>query len=177
MRQSHAALAALLLAACSKPAPQGKSLSAAEVSKEAGKLRLQPGTWETTTVITDIEVSGLPAGATDAAKGTPTTTRNCITPEQAARPDANVLSGTRDGNCTYQRFSMADSRIDAAMTCSPRGLPGTMAMTLTGGYTPRAFGIGMDMKADLPGNTAMAMKATVRGKRVGECTSNGEAAQ
>ena len=172
----------LLSASCSKRAddePEA-SVSAAQVSAEARKIKLEAGEWETTTKITQIEVQGLPKAAAQKAAGTNTVTRNCITPAEAARPDANILSGTKDGNCTYQRFSMAGSKIDAAMTCSPRGLPGKMAMTLEGDYSSTAYVLDMAMKADLPGSMAMDMKASVSGKRIGECgvgTGSQEAAR
>lgn len=170
-------LPALLVAsACSRPAEtQGDTVSATAVAAETRKLQLQPGQWETTTLITAMDVAGLPADAMQAATGTRTTTSNCITPAQAARPDANILSGTKDGNCTYQRFSMAGTKIDAAMTCAPlgtpAGAPGKIAMTLAGTHARDRFDIGMAMNTDLPGNLAMTMKATVAGRRTGACTS------
>lgn len=168
----------LIVAACSKPPERkaGTPVGTRQIAAESRKLQFQPGAWETTTVITTMNLTGIPASATKAATGTPTITRNCITPQQAARPDANILSGTKDGNCTYERFSMAGARIDAAMTCAPPGLPGTMAMTLAGGYSPTAFDMGMTMKSDLPGNVAMTMQATVKGKRTGACTPSTETA-
>ena len=175
------ACAALLLlaAACSRETGRNADgkLSEAEVSAEAGKLRLEPGAWETTTRITAMDVQGLPQSATQAATGTRTTTTNCITPAMAGRPDADILSGTKDGNCTYQRFSMAGDRIDAAMTCRPAGAPGAMTMTLAGTHSATGFAMGMDMKTDLPGNMAMNMKASVSGKRTGDCSGNGEASR
>lgn len=170
----------LLAASCSKRADDTSEagMSAAQVSSEARKIKLEPGEWETTTKVTKIEVQGLPKAAAEKASGTNTVTRNCITPAEAARPDANILSGTKEGNCTYQRFSMAGSKIDAAMTCSPRGLPGKMAMTLEGDYSPTAYVLDMAMKADLPGSMAMDMKASVSGRRIGECSAGtGEAAR
>lgn len=168
-------LALIALAASCSKAPErkaGDAMTAREVSAEASKLKLEPGQWETTMAITDMAVSGVPADATKAATGTPTTTTNCVTPEQAAKPGADFLSGTRDGNCAYQRFSMAGDRIDAAMTCSPRGVPGAtkIAIDLKGGYSPTTFAMGMNMNTDLPGKMAMTMTATVKGRRVGACT-------
>lgn len=161
-----------IVAACSKPAETpGNAVSATAVAAETRKLQLEPGQWETTTLITAMEVAGLPAGATQAATGTRTTTSNCITPAAAARPDANILSGTKDGNCTYQRFSMAGAKIDAAMTCTPAGAPGKIAMTLAGTHARDKFDMAMAMNTSLPGNLAMTMKATVTGRRTGVCTS------
>lgn len=169
------ALPLLLLAACSKPAPEApEKLSAAAVAAEATKLRLEPGQWETTTLITALEVPGLPAESAKAATGTRTTTRNCVTPAEAAKPSAEFLSGATDGNCTYQRFSMANARIDAAMICRPAAAPGAIAMTLNGGYSPTAFDMGMAVRTDLPGDAKMTMRATVTGKRIGNCTAEEE---
>lgn len=163
----------LLLAACSKPASQdAATLTAAAVAAEAKKLRLEPGLWETTTLITALAVPGLSADAAKAATGTRTTTSNCVTPAQAAKPSAEFLSGASDGNCTYQRFSMANARIDAAMTCRPAAAPGAIAMTLDGGYSPTAFTLGMAVRTDLPGDGDMTMRATVTGKRTGDCAAN-----
>ena len=182
MKRAIVLIPLFLAAACSKAAERNAdgNISAAEVSAEARKIKLEAGEWETTTKITQIEVRGLPKAAAQKAAGTNTVTRDCITPAEAARPDANILSGTKDGNCTYQRFSMAGSKIDAAMTCSPRGLPGKMAMTLEGDYSSTAYVLDMAMKADLPGSMAMDMKASVSGKRIGECgvgTGSQEAAR
>lgn len=165
----------LVAAACSKPAETpGNTVSATAVAAETRKLQLQPGQWETTTLITAMDVAGLPAGATQAATGTRTTTSNCITPAQAAQPDANILSGTKDGNCAYQRFSMAGAKIDAAMTCTPAGAPGRIAMTLAGTHARDRFDMGMAMNTSLPGGLAMTMKATVAGRRTGACTASPE---
>lgn len=168
------ALPLLLLAACQKQPEPANAVAAADVAAEASKLKLQPGEWETTTTLTALDVPGLPADAAKAATGTPTTTRNCVTPEQAAKPGADFLSGTADGNCTYQRFSMANGGIDAAMTCRPAAAPGAVAVRLHGGYAPSAFAMGMEMKTDLPGGAAMTMRARVAGRRIGPCATNTE---
>jgi hypothetical protein len=175
MKRFAVLLALALVAGCSKPAETpGNALSANAVAAETRKLQLQPGQWETTTLITAMNVAGLPAGATQAATGTRTTTSNCITPAEAARPDANILSGTKDGNCTYQRFSMAGEKIDAAMTCAPAKAPGKIAMTLAGTHARDRFDMDMGMKTDLPGGMAMTMKAAVTGRRTGVCTTTPE---
>jgi len=179
----RAVLLLLLVSACGK-APEkkpGDTISAGDVAAEARKLKLQPGQWETVTQVTAMDITGIPASQTKAATGTPTRTLACITPAQAARPDAKFLTGTTDANCIYQRFSMTDGRIDAAMTCAPaasagQGAPGGQAVTmvLAGAYKPAGYTVGLDMKSKLPGGMAMTMKATVTGKRVGECTAGGQ---
>lgn len=162
----------LLLAACSKQPErtQNKTLTAADVTREATKLRLEPGQWETTTLITALGIPGHSAEQLKSATGTRTTTSHCITPEQAARPSADMLSGTKDGNCTYRRFSMDGARIDAAMRCEPAGTPGAVSMTLAGTHARDRFDLVMDMTIGMMGNAAMTMKATVAGRRTGVCT-------
>lgn len=170
-------LAVLLLAtACSKSPDRdadGK-LSASEVTAEASKLVLRPGRWETTTLITDMNVAGLPAEMMEAATGTRTTTSNCVTPAQAEKPDPQIFTGRDDVDCTYQRFSLANAKIDAAMTCRPPKAPGTVALTLAGNHSPTAFAMGMTMNTQLPGAGGMTMKATVSGRHMGACTSSTE---
>ena len=167
----------LLLAACSKqPEPAGQALTAADVRREADKLHLAPGQWETTTRITAMNIAGIPADQLKAATGTRTTTSHCITPAEADRPDADILSGTKDGNCTYRRFSMDGSRIDAAMTCAPAAAAGAkVSMTLAGTHARTGYRLGMDMKTEGPGGLAMTMKADVTGRRTGDCTAAGGA--
>lgn len=164
----------LLAAGCSKETDRNADgkLSASEVSAEASKLVLKPGKWQTTTLITDMDVTGLPANMLEAATGTRTTTTNCVTPAQAARPDPQIFTGRKDVDCTYQRFSLADAKIDAAMTCNPPA--GRLALTLAGNHSPTAFAMGMTMKTDLPGAGTMTMKATVSGKHLGACTPDGK---
>jgi len=167
-----AAATLLLAAACSKGTDRNADgkLSSSEVSAEASKLVLKPGKWQTTTLITDMDVTGLPAEMLEAATGTRTTTTNCVTPAQAARPDPQIFTGRKDVDCTYQRFSLANAKIDAAMTCNPPAPAGRLALVLAGNHSPTAFAMGMTMKTDFPGMGAMTMKATVSGKHLGACT-------
>lgn len=135
--------------------------------------RLQPGIWETTTRITDLNIPGHSPEQLSAATGTPTTTRDCVTPAEAARGDALIKLGAKNDGCTYQRLSLSGGKVDAAMTCAAQGEAGRMAMTLGGDYGPAAFTLRMDMKSALPGNQAMTMKARVAGKRIGACAADG----
>lgn len=172
----RATIPLLLLAACSRGADSdgdGK-LSAAEVSVESAKLRLQPGQWETTTLITELSATGLAAEAAKTATGTRTKTTKCITAAEAARPDASLITGLKDANCAYRRFSMADAKIDAEMTCDPVDRPGRVALTLSGNHSTTAYALSMAMRTGGAGAGALSMKATVSGKRLGACTPGQE---
>lgn len=170
---------ALLISGCSDngqtPTKTDGNMTASAVASEASRLRFQAGLWETTTEITNIAVQGVPPEQLKAATGTPTTTRSCMSAADAAKPGADFLSGTKDGNCAYQRFSMAYNRIDAAMTCAPAQVPGKVALTLAGTFTPVSFLQTMDMRVDLPVTSQdMTMTARVAAKRIGPCNPKTE---
>nr|WP_254306092.1 DUF3617 family protein [Sphingopyxis sp. BSNA05] len=59
------------------------------------RVTLEPGEWENTVEIVDVEIEGLPegvpAGAIDSMKGKVTTTKSCITREEAENPGAQFL--------------------------------------------------------------------------------------
>lgn len=172
------ALPLLLLAACSKPAEEkaaAPTVAPATVAAEAAKLRLQPGTWETTTLITALDVPGVLPEGLKAATGTRTTTRNCVSAADAEARSADLLSGSASANCSYRRFSVAGARIDAALTCAPAAAAvagvGNVAMTLNGDHSPTAFDVALAMKTDLPGGQAMTMTARVDGRRTGDCSN------
>jgi Protein of unknown function (DUF3617) len=95
----------------------------------------------------------------------------CVTPEQASKPSAELFAGKGSGDCRYDKFTMCDGRIDAAMTCTRKGTPGTMTMATSGTYSSTAYAVAMDMKVSnpqVPGG-AMMMKARTKGTRTGDC--------
>lgn len=169
-----ALLVPLLAGACSKaddaPPPTSGNMTAAAVSAEAAKLIFRPGEWETRVQVTTLEVPGVDAATLKGATDTPTVTRSCMTAADAAKPSADFLSGTKNGKCTFQRFSLANGRLDSAMMCAPAGAPGRAAMTLKGTYTPESFAQTMNMYIDLPGD-GMTMVARVAGRRIGACAA------
>lgn len=169
----------LLITGCSDnertATKSGGNMTAAAVASEASRLRFQAGLWETRTEITKIAVQGVAPEKLKAATGTPTTTRSCMSAAEATNPGADFLSGTKDGNCAYQRFSMANGRVDAAMTCAPAGVPGKVALTLAGTFTPASFAQTMNMRVDLPVTSQdMTMTARVAAKRIGPCNPQTE---
>lgn len=164
----------LLAGACSKaaepPAPPTGNMTAAAVSAEATKLVFRPGEWETRTQVAALRVPGVAPETLKGATDTPTITRSCMSAADAAKPSADFMSGTSDGNCVFQRFSLAGGRVDAAMTCAPAGAPAKAALTLKGTYAPESFAQTMNMIVDLPGED-MTMTARVAGRRIGACAA------
>ena len=102
MRHKLIAIATLLLAACGsqdKAGNGGANAAAGEsaaAEAEASAIALTPGEWETTVEVASLNIVGgpqLPGGMTPPLPP-PTTIRSCLTPEQAARPNANFLTGS-----------------------------------------------------------------------------------
>lgn len=186
MRQLWIGAGALLLAACGggesterSAAATGevnlKNASMEEVQKQAqaagAPARLQPGEWETKVEVSDVSMPGVPAAVAAQIGRTmksaaATTVRNCVTPEEAERPQGKLFGGTGD-ECRYQDFTMGNGRVKGTLLCQdPRG--GSMTMTTDGTFTATSFTIQNDMEME-GGPQAMTMKARVVGKRLGEC--------
>jgi hypothetical protein len=165
----------LTLAACGK-SEEGRKQSAQEVAAEMAALKMEPGQWEATNEILSATAPGLPEQALKQMVGQKTNVRNCVTPEQAAKPSANFLAAQKNSNCTYQDFSMENGRMTGTMICSGGQVPGQMEMKMAGEYSARSYSMNMDMNAkNMPGGMTMAVKARTTGRKIGECTP-GEAA-
>lgn len=157
-----------LVTACEKQ-PAEREMTAEEVAAQLASVKVDPGQWESTTRI--ISATGpLPKEAIDKMVGQETKAANCITPEQAARPNANFLAAQQGSECTYQDFLMQNGKLSGRMTCTGGQLPGKMKTAMSGDYGPRSYDMVMDMEtAGLPGGAAMRIKARTEGRRVGDC--------
>lgn len=177
-----ATLAALALLAACKPSGDDVVLEnvsladAAEQARTANKL--QPGQWEAQTRILSVEVPGAPKEVADAigksVAAKATTVSDCLTPEEAEKPAAEMFAGSRAGECRYEKFSMAGGKMDSTMVCKNPSQPGEIRMTMAGDYTPTGYALDMTMVMPggaLPGGQGMTMKARTEGRRTGECTA------
>ncbi len=161
-------VALLALAACSE---SGAKQSAEEVADTLSDVRIQAGLWEATNEVVDVSSPALPAEVLAQMKGQKTTVRNCVTPEQAAKPDANFLAAQKDSSCTYQDFAMRGGRMTGTMTCKPPGADGAMVMTLDGRYGAAEYDMAVTMKTTgMAKGQTMTMRARTTGRRVGDCT-------
>lgn len=187
MRKLAIGATALLLAACGgdesteqSAAVTGevnlKNASLEEVQKQAqaagAPARLQPGQWETRVAISDVNMPGVPPAMAKSLGETmkaaaATTVTNCITPEEAERPQGRVFGGQSD-QCRYEKFQMGNGRIDGTLVCEEKDRGGQMTMVTAGTFTATSFAIQNDMEMK-GGPQAMTMKARVTGKRLGEC--------
>jgi hypothetical protein len=149
------------LAGCGD-APQ-RNMTAEEVAGELAGMRIEPGLWEVGSEVIDVRAPDLPRQLRNRMVGPRTRLRHCITPEQAARPDANFLAARRGNGCAYRGFSVRDGRIEGAMTC-----PDANA-TMAGRYGPNGYEMRMVMESPVPGGGVMTFEIRARGRRIGAC--------
>jgi len=149
----------------------------AEVALANSDLAISPGEWENTVEFVDIKFdeSQLPAEARgmigpilEAMRGQKTTTKSCVTEEEAKEPAAEMFSGSDAADCEYSKFAFAGGSIDMAMTCTDPN-SGTAKITNTGTYDETSYTMEMDISMEGSEMGAMNISAKSAGKRVGDC--------
>jgi hypothetical protein len=179
------ALAAIaILSACNSSGGDGVALENVSVEEAAKQARtavkLEPGQWESQVRIVSVEMPGAPKEVADALgksiSAKVNTTSDCLTPEEAEKPAADMFAGSKSGECRYDKFTMVGGKMDAVMVCkNPNpAQPGEVRMAMNGDYTSTSFGLDMTMDMSgggLPGAQGMKMRARTEGKRTGQCTA------
>ncbi|MEH6661182.1 MAG: DUF3617 domain-containing protein [Parasphingorhabdus sp.] len=148
-------------------------ITAEEVAEEMNRVTLEPGEWENTVQIVDVKVEGLPegmpAGVMDRMKGQTTTTKSCISKEEAENPGAQFFAAQEKTNCEVKKFDMSGGAVSSEMSCSNMGgSPGDMTMVMDGQYGPSSYDMTMNMNG---GASSIKMNITAKssGKRIGDC--------
>ena len=157
---------ALVAAAGCGEAPE-RDMSAEQVAGELARMRIAPGLWELSSEVIEVRAPDLPREVRNRMVGPRTRLRHCITPEQAARPDANFLAARRDQACAYRDFSVRDGRIRGEMTCPDA------TTTMSGRYGPNGYDMLMEMQSPVPGGALMTLEVRARGRRIGPCAQGG----
>lgn len=181
MARSLAVAVALALSGCgekeeaSTPVANNNPQSSEQVASAMGKVTIKPGEWEITQQVVDLQVTGapkeMPVEAMRSAMSKVNVIKHCITPEQAAKPNADFLAAQKDSKCTYSGFNMDGGVINGSVTC-PGGQGGKMTATMQGIYQPTSYALTMDMNmAGMSPGMNMVMKMKTNGKRIGECTA------
>jgi hypothetical protein len=176
MKRSIAALAAVLLASCGgqgenqQAAPGGNEAAPATTTADTGEAvaatALQPGLWEITTEVVAMEVANMPQGKS--ALPSPTTTRSCLTADQASAPNGAFFAGSGEpGGCTAENMAMAEGRIQGVVQCDQPG--GAMRSTLEGRFTATSFEVNQRVETSAQGMN-MNMQSRTSGRHVGECS-------
>ena len=148
-------------------------ITADEVAEEMNTVRLEPGEWENTVEIVDVKVDGLPegvsAGVMDGMKGKVTTSKSCITKDEADNPGAQFFAAQEKTNCEVKKFDMSGGAVSSEMSCSNMGgAPGNMTMAMDGQYGPSSYDMTMKMNGGASG-MKMDISAKSSGKRIGDC--------
>ena len=170
------AVLGLALAGCSKQADEAETqASAAAAAKAAAQaLRPEPGKYRVTTKFTKVSIPGLPpAAAANAGKmfSDGQTAEFCLTPAQANLGFEEMTKRAAQGKCTYDRFTAAGGKLDAAMTCQTgRGM--TTKSQVSGTFSPTGSTMTMVSEATMPGMPGgrMEMEGTVITERLGDCS-------
>ena len=178
MRRSTIAtlvLIPLALSACNKKPEQTPAQAASAAAAAIGEIRPEPGRYRATTKFTNITIPGLPPAAAAQAKKmfsqTGHSSEFCITPEQARMGYEEMTRRAAQGKCTYERFSAAGGKLDAAMTCEAgRGM--TTKTQVSGTFTTTGSNMTMSADSSAPGmpGGGMHMEGTVLTERIGDCT-------
>lgn len=140
----------------------------------AAGMTPRPGRWQGTFRVEKVGIPGLPPQAADQMNkqmGMERSYFSCLTPEHAAKPDARFFQKAAEG-CVYDRFTMADGKIDAVMTCKPGAGPTRMAMN--GTYGADTYDLKITGSGELAKNMPMSIAMAVTSRRVGECDGTEE---
>lgn len=148
-------------------------ITAEEVAEEMNRVTLEPGEWENTVEIIDVKIEGLPegvpAGVMDSMKGKVTTSKSCITKEEAEKPGAQFFAAQKKTNCEVTKFNMSGGAVSSEMACNNMGGgPGEMTMKMDGQYGPSSYDMTMNMVGGAAG-MKMNISAKSNGKHIGSC--------
>jgi len=160
-RARPAAALLLMLAACSAPSSVG--MSEDEVAAELANLRIAPGRWRLVTEVLDASGPDLPRDIRNRMIGPRNDLTTCITPAQAARPQANFLALGEARRCAYSALEIRSGRLRGSMRCGP------MDVRIVGRFAADAFETRMFNGSPVPGGGTMLVTLRGAGRRLGNC--------
>lgn len=138
---------------------------------EVPEVKPEPGRYEAQIEVLSVDMPGAPKQVTGIMqRAMSRTVKYCLTPEEVeegfrAMTERSNANGD-EGDCTTDRYSFADGKFDAALTCRADGR--TMNIDLSGTGTATSADVVSKMSGDFgmgPGEIQMR----VRHKRLGEC--------
>lgn len=143
------------------------SMGEAARQADAEGLRPEPGQYKATITMTGMEIPGMPAGMESHGAGMTTTTEYCVTPEETAKGFEEMMKRGQDGDCAYERFSIAGGEMDAVMVCkTPQG---DMRMEMDGTASPTTSEFKARMAMNVEGMGEGTMSFTAKHERIGDC--------
>ena len=166
-------VAALALTACGSGEEEATTVAdAAEAIAESPQPL--PGQYRTTTQLLELSAPGLPEDArammqAQLAQSDADVTTSCLTEEQAANSQEEMLKQMTQASCTVQRFDVSGGNIDAAMSC-PAGNGITGDVTVTGTMGETGSDMEMSFSTNMPGAGEATFRMQVVSERIGDCT-------
>ncbi|MEO6215760.1 MAG: DUF3617 domain-containing protein, partial [Sphingomonas sp.] len=127
-------------------------------------LPIQPGKWQSTVTILDMQSPHMPPGAGAGMRAHPTTVSACVTAAQAADGPRAVLQGSH-GKCQYTSFNASGGRFSAVMHCAF----GRSTMTVTSNGTYTATTMDVTGSSSTTGPMQMTTKSHTVARRIGGC--------
>ena len=171
------ALGAFAVAGCSsQDSIEAKNESVESVAQKvaSSSFKFNPGRWEATVKLEKLDIPGMPPEAKKMMQQHMSATQtsvSCLTPEKAEKPDASFFQPDASG-CIYEKFDMADGKLDAVMTCENGGQ--MQKISLNGTYDEENYNMRMSSEGVGPDGKPVSMDMTVVSRRVGECNGKEE---
>ncbi len=135
-------------------------ISAPEVAPE-------PGRYEAEIEVLSIDVPGAPKQMSGIMKKAMSrTTKYCLTPEEVQDGYRAMTERANEGDCTTERYSFSNGKMDAALTC--RAGDRTMRIEMTGTGTATSADILSKMTGDM-GMGPSEIQMRVKHRRLGDC--------
>ncbi len=131
---------------------------------------LMPGAWRETLVYALDGVNGSTELAAHMASALPDPEPHdaCLTASDLQRPQSIFLAGAEQ-SCHFQRFTMANGRIDAAGDCSD-GRGQSMHVAGSGTYSATGYDFNFTGTGEA-GRLTLAFRGRDSGRRTGVCTA------
>ncbi len=161
-----------ILAACSGGAEVDAdgdgAISGREAAGAAADMpRPEAGLYRATITMTGIDVPGMGAAMKGHGGGMTTTNEYCLTPADVEQGYEEMMKRGQDGSCRYEKFTLADSGMDAVMLCQTQ--QGEARMEMKGSVTPTGSQFDASMKMDLDGMGNGTMRFSAKHERIGDC--------
>jgi hypothetical protein len=140
------------------------------VACSGGGAKLQPGNYEMTTKVTNLEVPGAPPAVAEQMKTAMANEQKqtqCLKQEDIDNMGNKLgQAGAGGTNCNFTKTAFGSGTIDIAGTCNAAGSNATM--TITGTNTGDSFESTMTVDGSQAGQQ-MKVTATTSGRRIGDC--------
>ncbi|MFN4020006.1 MAG: DUF3617 domain-containing protein [Erythrobacter sp.] len=168
-----ASVGAVLLAGCSgggnADADGNGEVSIKEAANKAEAEGLKPeaGQYKAVITMSGMDIPGMPPEMKGHGAGLTTTTEYCLTQEDVDKGFEEMMKRGQNGECSYERFSLKDGKMDAVMVC--KTAEGDARMTMNGTVTPTSSDFTASMAMQVPEMGEGKMTFTARHERVGDC--------